>query len=123
MPIEKTQRSVLWKGFETVPGIERRVRARRDVTLTLAANYHHVLCVRLCPHARLHGTLNLSGGSELLEQLATIPGLHDFAALVECVDDAMARVHIQSPPTRIYLRPSQPAMQGSPRSTTEPSAA
>lgn len=105
MPIRKTGFRLHWKGFENIAGVEKQLVARRRVTIRLADNYHHVLCVRLCPRARLHGNLLIRGGPELLAKVAAVPGLHDFADLIEPARTVSASVHVSSPPSQIDLVP------------------
>ena len=107
MPTCKRGRRVHWKGFESVANVERQLAAQHRVSILIADNYHHVLCVRLCPRARLYGNLLVQGGPELLGAIAAVPGLHDFADLVEPARAANATVDVSSPPAQIRLTPTR----------------
>ena len=94
-----------WKGFENIAGVERQLTARRRVSIRLADSYHHVLSVRLCPRTHLQGSVRVRGGPELLAKIAAVPGLHDFADLVEPARAANATVYVSSPPAQVQLVP------------------
>jgi hypothetical protein len=103
MPIQKPGVRLHWKGFESVPRVVAQLSRRRAITLSLPGNFHHALTVRFSPKARLHGMLDITGGFELLEKLAGIAGLHDFADLAGPVAAAGAKVRIRSPAPQVHL--------------------
>jgi hypothetical protein len=105
MPTGKTGFRLRWKGFEDVDTVEKHLVSGRGVSIRLADNYHHALSVRLCPRAGLHGHLQLRGGTEILTKIAALPGLHDFADLVEPARAVDAAVHVTSPPAQVKLVP------------------
>ena len=94
-----------WKGFESVGRVENQLAKRRSVNIRLPDSYHHVLSVRLAPPVQPDGNVRVHGGPELLDKIAGVVGLHDFADLVEPARAADAMVHVSSPPAQIQLVP------------------
>jgi hypothetical protein len=103
MPIRKVPNRLLWRGPETVAEIARKLQKRKPVAVSLPRSFHHVLSVRLCDYAKLHGMLDITGGADLLGRVAEITGLHEFAQLRELVGRAGAGVRVHSPPPQIHL--------------------
>lgn len=93
---------VPWKGFATIPKVAARLARRSAITLSLPAGFHHAVSVRLCP-ATCRANLDVTGGVELLEKLAQVAGLREFADLAGPVAAAGARVRIQSPAPQVHL--------------------
>lgn len=95
-----------WRGDETVASMREAVARHADVELKLPAAFHHAVCSRLSPDvAPGHGQrLDLSGGAELLAQVAEIAGLSALARLEDAVYRAPAEVRVVSPAPTIIIR-------------------
>ena len=102
MPVRKPI-PLSWRGPESIAEIVSRLAKRKPVMLSLPRNFHHVLTVRLCNYARVHGTLDITGGSDLLERLGEIAGLDELTRLCEPVRFAGASVRLRSPPPQVHL--------------------
>lgn len=112
----KTEQDVKldWNGVETVDAARNAVTRRRPLELQLPANYHHALFVRLCPDAKpaQPEILDVTGGPELLAEIAQIDGLREFAGLVPVVSEAKSRVRILSPSPKVTIMPVVDAEPG-----------
>jgi hypothetical protein len=103
VPIRKFPNRITWRGPKSAAEITRKLAKRKPVVVSLPWSFHHALCVQLCDYAKLHGTLDVNGGSDLLDRLAEITGLHELAQLREPVRLAGAGVRVHSPPPQVYL--------------------
>jgi hypothetical protein len=92
-----------WHGFGSIEQLAACLERRRPVTIDLPWSFHHVLCARLSPRATAHGSLRVQGGTELLSELAAIPGLHDFADVADSVHASDAEVRVYSPSPRVSI--------------------
>jgi hypothetical protein len=103
MPTRTFSKRLTWRGLSSIAEVTRKLEQRKPVVVSLPWSFHHALSVRLCDRAKLHGALDVSGGSELLARLADTAGLHDFARLREPLRLAGARVRVHSPPPQVHL--------------------
>lgn len=97
-----------WNGVETVGAAIAAVVRHRPIELQLPANYHHALLVRAQPAAAksaLPEILDITGGPELLAEIAHIDGLKELAALIPAVLEAKSRVRILSPSPKVTIVP------------------
>lgn len=94
-----------WRGDETVASMRDALVRHADVELQLPADFHHAVYTRLNPDAAAaHGQrLDMSGGAELLAQVADIAGLSALATLEDAVYRAPARVRVMSPAPTIRI--------------------
>ncbi|WJW76417.1 hypothetical protein QVG61_04795 [Thiohalobacter sp. IOR34] len=101
--VERRDIHLLWEGAQSSLEAQALLRQRHAVELQLPADYHHALLVHLSPPGlERSGQLDITGGSELLGQVAEIRGLAEIAELIEAA--AGAEVHIQSPAPSIGIR-------------------
>jgi hypothetical protein len=103
MPTRTFSKRLTWRGLSSIAEVTRKLEQRKPVVVSLPWSFHHALSVRLCDRAKLHGALDVSGGSELLARLADTAGLHDFNQLREPLRLAGARVRVHSPPPQVHL--------------------
>ncbi|WP_139149223.1 hypothetical protein [Nitrosospira sp. Nsp13] len=96
-----------WHGRETVESIPALLDQAEQIEVILPLNYNHTLFHRLHPHAPAAELedINVSGGPELLEEIATINGLEGFNALIGTLATARAAVRIASPPKVVITLP------------------
>lgn len=97
-----------WHGHETVESIPALLDQAEQIEVILPLNYNHALFQRLHPHAppaELED-IDVSGGPELLEKIATINGLEEFHALVGTLTTARAAVRVASPPKVVITLPA-----------------
>ena len=97
-----------WNGAETLTAARDAVIQRRPIELHLPANYHHALFVRAHPDPEpsQREVLDVSGGPELLAEIAQIDGLKEFAGLIPAVSDAKSRVRLMSPSPKVTIVPA-----------------
>jgi hypothetical protein len=90
-----------WHGHETIAAVPVLLAQGQQLEITLPANYNHSLFAALHPHAPpAHPEqIDVSGGPELLTNIATVAGLEEFSELTETLKAARAGVRIVSPPT------------------------
>lgn len=102
-PVEQIE----WKGIETVAAARGMVLGHRPVEIHLPANYHHALFVRLrSSNAPAQPEmLDITGGPELLTEIARIDGLKDFDDLAPTVSETGSRIHVVSPSPKIAIIP------------------
>ena len=103
MPIRKFPKHIAWRGPQSIPEIARRLSQGKAVTVSLPWSFHHALCVRLNDYAKLHGMLDVTGGVELVAELAGVTGLHDLAQLREPARLTGARIRVYGPPPQLQL--------------------
>lgn len=97
-----------WRGHETVESIPTLLDETEQIEFILPPNYNHALFHRLHPHApqvELED-IDISGGPELLEEIATINGLEEFIALTGMLTAAQAAVRIASSPKVVITLPA-----------------
>lgn len=95
-----------WRGDETIDAATTALARRRDVALHLPAEVHYAVAVQLgaVPDPASAQEVDVSGGAELLTQLSAIRGLESLTALVPPVENARARVQVQSPSPTVAIR-------------------
>lgn len=101
---------LIWRGAETVDAVRQAIDADRHVEITLPANFHHALYKHLHPREPGAGaeTLNMSGGAELLEAMASLTGLEELAKLVRPLQRRRYRTHLGDP-AFLTLAPPAPS--------------
>lgn len=97
-----------WRGHETVESIPALLDQTEQIEIVLPANYNHALFRKIFPHAPLAEPehIDVSGGPELLAEIATVTGLEELSALTPALAAAHARVQVISPPKIIITRPA-----------------
>lgn len=97
-----------WRGPETVARISELLRKSQQITIVLPASYNHALFRVLYPDAPTSATelIDISAGSELLDDIATVDGLEPFGELTAVLRAARATVQLTSPPTMVINLPS-----------------
>ena len=88
-----------WNGRTSVHQIASLLEETDRIAIQLAPGYNHVLYSRLHSARAQAGCeeIDRTGGTELLEVIAGIPGLEAFADLIRPLSQAGASVHIESP--------------------------
>lgn len=106
MKVEQTEQ-LEWKGAETAAAAQDAVIRHRPLEIHLPANYHNALLSRLRTDAgpAQPEILEITGGQELLAEIAQIDGLKDFAGLVGAVSESHSRVEVVSPSPKIAIIP------------------
>ena len=97
-----------WHGHETVESIPALFDQAEQIEVILPLNYNHALFHRLHPHAppaELED-IDVSGGPELLAEIAGINGLEGFNALAGTLTAARAAIRIASPPKVVITLPA-----------------
>jgi hypothetical protein len=94
-----------WRGGEAIVSLREAIAQRANVEIELPADFHHAVSSRLKPDLPpAHGQrLEVSGGAELLVQVAGIAGLSALAAFQDPVSRACARVRVVSPAPTICI--------------------
>jgi len=96
-----------WRGNETIESVPSLLDRAEQLEIDLPAEYNHSLFCLFHPHsspAQLEN-INISGGPQLLAEIATIKGLAEFKALIEPLGTLKATVQVLSPPKVIFTRP------------------
>ena len=98
-----------WGGRETAATASAALRRGAKVEITLPANLHHGLFRRLYPDAAPTAPeeLNVVGGTELIETLATLAGLEALADLTDSLTRLGYRLQLRSPSLVLSLIPPQ----------------
>lgn len=97
-----------WHGHETIESIPALLDQAEQIKITLPENYNHALYRALHPEApwvQLE-EIDVSGGPELLADIATVSGLEELIALSGALTVAQAKVQVISPPTVVITLPA-----------------
>lgn len=97
-----------WHGHETIEAIPELLNHAQQLEITLPTNYNHSLFRILHPDepaAQLE-EINASGGPELLADIATVSGLHEFTELTQALAALHATVQVVSPPKVLITLPA-----------------
>lgn len=91
---------VTWRGRETIESVPSLLDQAEQIEIKLPPGYNHSLFCLFHPHAPPSQLENIkiSGGPQLLENLAAIKGLEEFGTLVEPLTLAGVTVQVLSPP-------------------------
>lgn len=95
-------------GQETIDkATEAILQERTEVHISLPADYHHALFKQLYPDAipTQPELIDVSGGSDILDQISTVPGLQLFQSLSVPVSRTGYRVSLHSPSPLLTLSP------------------
>lgn len=97
-----------WRGGETVAAVTRLLDEAEQIEITLPSNYNHTLFSTFHPDAPPSALedIDISAGPQLLEDIASIRGLEELAALVGPLRKANASVRLLSPPMLVISLPS-----------------
>ncbi len=96
-----------WHGRETAEAIPSLLDRAEQLEINLPANYNHSLYRLFHPHApraQLED-IEVSGGPQLLVDIASIKGLEELASLAEQLTALQATVRISSPPKVVITLP------------------
>ncbi|MBE0626499.1 MAG: hypothetical protein IH606_16995 [Burkholderiales bacterium] len=106
MPVVK----LVWHGTETAHAAAQAIAGGRQVKITLPANFHHALFVRVHPaqSAASMEILDVSGGAELLRTVALVAGLEALDRLAAPLERAAYRVHLADPAVLTFAPPLPP---------------
>jgi hypothetical protein len=98
-----------WGGRETAASAIAALRRGAKVEITMPANLHHGLFRRLYPDAAATAPeeVNVVGGTELIDTLATLAGLEALAELAEPLTHSGYRLQLRSPSLVLSLIPPQ----------------
>lgn len=98
--------SVTWRGRETIAAVIQLLNQAEQIEIVLPANYNHTLFSTFNPDAPPSALedIDISGGPQLLEEIAAIRGLEELAELAQPLRDAGASVQLTSPPKVIIFR-------------------
>ncbi|MCO6411415.1 MAG: hypothetical protein J5I92_01600 [Thiogranum sp.] len=98
--------SVTWRGRETIAAVMQLLNQAEQIEILLPANYNHTLFSTFNPDAPPSALedIDISGGPQLLEEIAAIRGLEELAELAQPLRDAGASVQLVSPPKVIIFR-------------------
>jgi hypothetical protein len=102
---------LIWGGRETSVDVLDAMQRGAEVEITLPANVHHTLYQRLYPDAARSAPeiVDLDGGTELIETLASIAGLEAMADLTRPLASYGYMVQLRSPGTLLSLIPQHRA--------------
>ncbi len=102
---------LIWRGAETQVDSSAAIDKGRQVEITLPANFHHALYVRLHPQEAATGVerLDETGGAELVHAMAGVAGLEDLDRLVAPLQRRGYRVRLADPAVLTLTPPAQPA--------------
>jgi hypothetical protein len=93
-----------WKGGKTAAAARTAIDRRLNVELSLPANYHHALSAQLYPESEPTPPLiDVTGGAELLFEIARINGLIEITGLAQAASEASARVQVLSPSPKVAI--------------------
>ena len=97
--------SVTWRGRETIAAVTQLLNQAEQIEIVLPANYNHTLFSTFHPDAPPSALedIDVSGGPQLLEEIAAIRGLEELAELAQPLRDAGASVQLVSPPKLIIF--------------------
>ncbi len=94
-----------WKGGKTAAAARTAIDRRLNVELSLPANYHHALSAQLYPKSEpaRPPIIDVTGGAELLFEIARINGLIEIAGLAQAASETGARVQVLSPSPKVAI--------------------
>lgn len=94
-----------WKDGKSAAAAQTAIEQRLNVELRLPANYHHALSAHLYPESESvrPAVIDVTGGAELLFEIARINGLIEIAGLAQAASEAGARVQVLSPSPKIEI--------------------
>lgn len=94
-----------WKDGKSAAAARAAIERRLNVELRLPANYHHALSAQLYPESESARPqiIDVTGGVELLFEIARIEGLIEIAGLAQAASRAGARVQVLSPGPKIEI--------------------
>jgi hypothetical protein len=98
-----------WPGTGSLKAARAAISTRATVEFELPLEVHYALYKHLHP-GRSHQpaeAIDASGGAELLDPIATVAGLQEFAQLGPAVRRAGYRVRLTSPQPRLWLIPPE----------------
>ena len=97
-----------WHGHETIESIPALLDQAKQIEITLPSNYNHALFRKLHLQGRPAEpeVIDAFGGPELLEEIATLTGLGELAALTEPLTAAHATLQVFSPPKVVITLPA-----------------
>jgi hypothetical protein len=100
---------LIWGGRETSADAIQALQRNAQVEITLPANVHHALFCRLYPDAAESDPeeVDVAGGAELIETLASLAGLEAMAGLAEPLTRSGYRLKLRSPSPLLSLIPPQ----------------
>ena len=96
-----------WRGHETVEAVPPLLDNAEQIEIDLPAGYNHSLFRLLHPDAppvQLEET-DVSGGPQLLANIASIKGLEELTKLIGPLTTARATVQVSSPPKIVITLP------------------
>jgi hypothetical protein len=96
-----------WRGHETVEAVPPLLDHAEQIEIDLPAGYNHSLFRLLHPDAppvQLEET-DVSGGPQLLANIASIKGLEELSKLIGPLTTARATVQVCSPPKIVITLP------------------
>jgi len=107
--LKEPQRRIRWSGDATVSQVVGCLENGIEFQLDLPPNVHHALFSRLCPDvpAGQPELLNVEGGSELIESIATVAGLEALHQLDGPLAAVGAHLAVISPHPRIVVTYAQ----------------
>ncbi|MBI3897076.1 MAG: hypothetical protein HY308_02135 [Gammaproteobacteria bacterium] len=102
MPMTASHHQFPWRGAETIALLRDALARHDDVQLQLPADYHNAVFMHfgsdLGPEC-----VNVSGGAELLRELARIHGLDTLAQLESSIAASSAVVQVMSPSPTVAI--------------------
>ncbi len=101
---EEQRTRLLWHGHETIETILGLVQTPVCIEVDLPIDYHHALFSKLNPDAEQGSPeiIDVRGGPELLERIATIKGLEYLKLLITPLSNTRTTVQL-SDPARIII--------------------
>lgn len=96
---------LLWEGRRTIQRAKEALANLEWVEIRLPDDLNHTLFDRFCPDAARGEIeeIDISGGTEIIENLAQLPTLQDVQQLVPIAHAAHAKVRIISPAPRLII--------------------
>lgn len=102
---------LIWRGAEILVEVSAAIDAGRQVEITLPANFHHALFVRLQKHNAAVDVerLDETGTAELVHAIAGVAGLEDLDRLVAPLRRRNYVVHLADPAVLTLAPPKRSA--------------
>lgn len=99
------QQRIRWSGDVTVSQAVACLERGVEFQLELPPSVHHALFTRLVPNPPpgCSELIDVQGGSELVDSIATVAGLEGLRNLVAPLADAQSNVSVVSPHPRIII--------------------
>ena len=109
---ERNLVAVQWPARRSFDTVRQAIEEGREVEIALPAGTHYALYRHLHPGESGAGAdeVEAAGGVDLLESIATIPGLQELLQLRGLLERARYRVQVTSPEPTLRLSP--PASAG-----------